>query len=147
MFIFYLFNQKLWHGSGWATCIPSSNARPLMLHQNPGWKKFMFLSFVEQKFIQLLRFGMISSRDLGCEPLTHMGDKTNGEPSIWVERTSSQFSPGILAPNLTDKSKKKKKKKGQNDIQSDSLSTKWDEANCCRNIHTLAAFKGFLCGL
>ncbi len=41
------------------------------------------------------QFLIICQWEIGCEPLTHMGNKTNGEPQIWVKRTASQLTLGI----------------------------------------------------
>lgn len=62
-----------------------------------------FYTFGEQKFIQLPTFLVICHWELGCEPLTHMGNKTNGEPQIWVERTVFPNHTWDFAVNFSSK--------------------------------------------
>lgn len=41
------------------------------------------------------QFSIIGLGEVGCEPLTHMGSKTNGESHIWVKRSPPRSRLGF----------------------------------------------------
>lgn len=83
-----------WRGSGgFFFCLVTSVS---ILLQGQGTNRFCF--YFESK--SLSRYTVFDNWELGCEPLTQMGNKTNGEPQIWVGRTVSQFTIGIYCEFL-----------------------------------------------